>query len=61
MDEFITLDVLRNVVYMLRADIEGAIWLSDDDEDACFYNRCAHPSARVLSAPGAALRLSVSQ
>lgn len=63
MRNFIGVDVLANVVSMLRADLDGAIWVSDHDEEARFYEtRCAHHSSRVISAPNAALRvLSIVQ
>lgn len=57
MREFVDLDVLANWVSMLRADIDGAVWLSDDDEEARFYEKCAHSTARVLCVPNAAVRL----
>src|ERR1700730_2239106 len=57
MREQIDLDFLANLVSMLRADIDGAIWLIDDEEEARFYQRCAHNSARIVPAPGVAFRL----
>src|ERR1700722_8333611 len=48
MREYINIDVLANWVLMLRADVDGAIWLSDDGDEARFYERCASPAARVV-------------
>ncbi len=55
MREYIHIEILGNWVSMLRAEIEGAIWLADDDEEARFYERLAHPTARVVPAPSVAL------
>ncbi len=49
--------MLANWVSMLRAEIDGAIWLSDDDNDGRFYEKCAHPSSRVVPSPGVAYQL----
>ena len=57
MQEHISLAVLVNWASMLRADIDGAVWLADDEEEARFYERCAHRSARVIPAQNVALRL----
>jgi len=57
MREYIGLDILANWVSMLRADTDGAIWLADDDEEARFYQGCAHPLARVVPAPSLSLQL----
>ncbi len=55
MREFMTVDVLANTVSMLASSREGAIWISDCEEDARFYEtRCAHPKAVVISVPGGA-------
>ena len=51
--------MLANWVSMLRAEIDGAIWLSDDDVDARFYEKCAHSSARVVPSPGVARQLLI--
>jgi diguanylate cyclase (GGDEF)-like protein len=50
-------DVLANWVSMLRADVVGAIWLPDDDEEARFYQRIAHRDARIVPTVGSALAL----
>src|ERR1700730_3467581 len=55
--EHVSIDVLANLVVMLRAGIDGAILLSDDDEEARFYEGCIHEEARVISAPPSALQL----
>jgi diguanylate cyclase (GGDEF)-like protein len=53
MRRFINLDVIVNTVSMLASNREGAIWISDCDEDAKFYEaRCADKRAAVLVAPG---------
>lgn len=57
MREYVSPDVLANWVSMLRADIDGAICIADDDEEARFYERCAHEEARVVPAPNGAIRL----
>jgi diguanylate cyclase (GGDEF)-like protein len=57
MQQFITLDVLANIVFMLRADTDGAIWLADNDEEARFYERCKHRTARVIPAQDVAVSL----
>lgn len=57
MREFVTREVVENWVSMLRADVDGAIWLCDDDEDARFYERCAHETSRIVPAGGQALAL----
>jgi diguanylate cyclase (GGDEF)-like protein len=51
MRDYIDVGVLGNWVSMLRADLTGAIWLADDDEEARFYERCKHVSSRVVPAP----------
>ena len=57
MREYVDLSVLTNWVTMLRSDVDGAIWLADDEEEGRFYDRCAHRTARVVPAPDIALRL----
>jgi hypothetical protein len=57
MQDKINVDVLANWVVMLRADVDGAVWLSDDDTDARFYEKVAHESSRILPAAGLALPL----
>src|ERR1700686_2396737 len=57
MREYLDLSVLANWVCMLRSDVDGAIWIADDDEEARFYERCAHHSGRVVSAPTVAVGL----
>ena len=57
MREYIDIAFLANLVSMLRADIDGAVWLTDDEEEARFYERCAHDSALVVAAPSAAVHL----
>lgn len=53
-----------NLVMMLRADVDGAIWLVDDQEEGRFYERVAHEKGRVVPAFGSAvdvLRLVVER
>jgi len=57
MREYADLPVLANWVSMLRADLDGALWLSDDDSEARFYERCAHESGRVVPAQGLVIQL----
>ena len=57
MRDYVNLSVLANWVSMLRAEVDGALWLSDDDSEARFYERCAHESGRVVAAPGTAVQL----
>lgn len=57
MRSYIDLPMLANLISMLRADIDGAIWLSDDDSESRFYEKCAHPSSRVVSSPSVACQL----
>jgi diguanylate cyclase (GGDEF)-like protein len=57
MREYLDLSVLANWVCMLRSDVDGAIWIADDDEEARFYERCAHQSGRVVPAPTFAVGL----
>ena len=42
---------------MLRADVDGAILIADDEEEARFYERCVHPTSRVVVSEGMALEL----
>ena len=60
MQENISIDVLTNWVSMLRADVDGAIWLSDDNVDARFYETIAHESSRIVPAQDVALALLAS-
>lgn len=55
--EHVNIEVLANWVAMLRAGVEGAILLSDDNEEARFYQRCIHDEARVVPAAEVALSL----
>jgi diguanylate cyclase (GGDEF)-like protein len=57
MRERIDVDVLSNLVCMLRADVDGAVWLADDDDEARFYERCVHESGRVVPARSIAVAL----
>ena len=57
MREHVDLNVLVNWVRMLRSEVDGAIWIADDDEEARFYERCAHESGRVVPAPTVAVAL----
>jgi diguanylate cyclase (GGDEF)-like protein len=57
MREYLDASVFFNWVVMLRADIDGAIWLADDDEEGRFYERCAHPSGRVVPTPKIAVEV----
>jgi diguanylate cyclase (GGDEF)-like protein len=57
MREYLDLCVLANWVCMLRSDVDGAIWIADDEEEARFYERCAHHSGRVVPAPTVAVGL----
>src|SRR5688500_15950408 len=43
-----------NMVMMMRADVDGAIWLVDDDEEGRFYETAAHERGRVVPAFGSA-------
>lgn len=60
MRTFLTTDVFSNIVAMLRAEVDGAIWLSDGDDDARLHERLAHVSARVISAPTKAREVLLS-
>jgi diguanylate cyclase (GGDEF)-like protein len=57
MRDYTDLEVLANLVMMLRSSVRGAIWLGDDDEEAPFYDRCRHQTAQVIPAFGRALSL----
>src|SRR5580658_8623119 len=57
MREYVDIEFLANLVSMLRADIDGAVLLADDEEEARFYERYVHSSARVVAAPKAAASL----
>jgi diguanylate cyclase (GGDEF)-like protein len=57
MRKYLGLEVLANWVSMLRADVDGAIWLCDHDQEAIFYEKCAHDLARVVPAPGIAMQV----
>jgi len=50
-------DFFANSVSMLRASVDGAIWLVDDEDEASFYEKCAHDKALVLLTHGLALQL----
>jgi diguanylate cyclase (GGDEF)-like protein len=56
--EFIGQDVLVNMIAMLRADIDGAILIANESDDARFYEtRCTSEKSRVVPAPGLALQV----
>lgn len=57
MPEPLSMEVLANLVEMMRTGVDGAILLSDDNEEARFYERCAHEQARVIPALAFALPL----
>jgi len=57
MREYIDIDVLANWVLMLRADVDGAIWLSEDGDEARFYECCANQAGRVVPVPNIASSL----
>lgn len=57
MKAYVNSTILANLVSMLRADVDGAIWLIDDDREGRFYEKCAHPSSRVVNSQGVALEL----
>jgi diguanylate cyclase (GGDEF)-like protein len=57
MREHVNIEVLANWVSMLRASVDGAILLSDDDDEARFYEGCAHEQATVIPATGVAVPL----
>jgi len=57
MRDQVGLDVLANVVSMMRASVDGAIWLVDDDDEATFYKKCANHKAEVVPSTGLALEL----
>jgi diguanylate cyclase (GGDEF)-like protein len=47
-------DMSANLVMMMRADVDGAIWLVDDDEEGRFYETAANDRGRVVPAFGSA-------
>jgi diguanylate cyclase (GGDEF)-like protein len=57
MRESINIDVLTNWVLMLRADVDGAVWLSDGDIEGRFYETISHDSSRIVPATDVALAL----
>jgi diguanylate cyclase (GGDEF)-like protein len=57
MRQYVDLSVLANLVSMMRAEIDGAMWIADDDEEARFYELIAHESGKVVPAPGMAVPL----
>lgn len=57
MRDYVGVDVLANMVSMLRADIDGAIVLVDDDEEGRFYEKCVHQTARVVPTCNLALEI----
>lgn len=57
MRDQIGVDTLANWVSMLRADIDGAILLADDDGEGQFYEKCSHQTARIVPSPSVALQL----
>jgi hypothetical protein len=57
MPEYVDIEVLASLVVMMRAGVEGAILLSNDDEESRFYECITHDEARVISAPHSALAL----
>lgn len=57
MRDLIGVDTLVNWVAMLRADVDGAILLTNDDSEGPFYERCSHPNARVVPSPNIAIDL----
>lgn len=57
MRDQIGVETLANWVSMLRADIDGAILLADDDSEGQFYEKCSHQTARVVPSPSVALQL----
>jgi diguanylate cyclase (GGDEF)-like protein len=57
MREHLDVNVLANWVCMLRSDVDGAIWIADDSDDARFYERCIHHKGRIVPAPDSAVAL----
>lgn len=55
MREFCDVSVVANLVSMLRADLDGAIWIVNDDDEGPFYEGCAHQNGRVVPTNGAAV------
>ncbi|WP_160167494.1 GGDEF domain-containing protein [Paraburkholderia kururiensis] len=60
MRDQIGLATLVNWVAMLRADVDGAILLADDDNDGKFYERVLHSSARMVPSPSMAMELLIA-
>jgi diguanylate cyclase (GGDEF)-like protein len=54
---FMTPDVVANTVSMMRADVDGALWLSNDHNDGRFYEKCKHPDSRIWFSDGIALNI----
>jgi diguanylate cyclase (GGDEF)-like protein len=54
MRDLIDVGYLANLVSMMRADVDGGIWLVDDENEARFYERCASEVAWVFPTPGLA-------
>lgn len=50
MHDYVNIDVFMNWASMLRADIDGAILVIDDEEEARFYETLIHRSARIVPA-----------
>jgi len=48
--DHVSADYLANVVVMLRATVGGAIWVPEDEDEAVFYQRCAHKDALIIPA-----------
>lgn len=57
MREYLGLEFQMTTIIMLRADLEGAIWLTEDDIEGRFYEKFAHTEARVIPTQGLAVRL----
>lgn len=57
MRDSINPDILTNWVSMMRADIDGAILLADDEDEGRFYERCKHGKARIVPSPNVAISL----
>src|SRR4051812_255804 len=43
-----------NMVSMMRADVDGAIWIVDDEHEGRFYEVASHERGRVVPAFGGA-------
>jgi diguanylate cyclase (GGDEF)-like protein len=50
MRDHVNIDVFINWASMLRADVDGAILVIDDEEEARFYETLIHKSARIVPA-----------